>query len=147
MIHHPSFYGLTSPKPVFSSSIKHSEIKSISFDKYSFNAIVKSSNQSSNDWKISMKEIFEKFSFDIDYQKFIQWCQTNLLLPLIKLDEEESKIVQNIQQDEYFIYQQHLDRCVELLKDLQRGTISMILLSSDNYESQQLTVKSPLAGI
>jgi hypothetical protein len=108
---------------------------------------VKSSDQSNNDWKISIREIFEKYSFDIDYQKFIQWCQTNLLLPLIKLDDEESKMVQNIHHDEYFIYQRHLDRCVELLKDLQRGTISMTLLPPDNQETQQLAVKSPLAGI
>jgi hypothetical protein len=146
MIHHPSFYGLTSPKPVF-SSVKQPEIKLINVDKYSLNAIVKSSDLSTNDWKVSIKEIFQKFSFDIDYQKFIQWCQTNLLLPLIKLDDEDNKIVQNIQLDDYFIYQRHLDRCIELLKDLQRGTISMTLLPPDNHESQQSTVKSPLAGM
>ena len=34
----------------------------------------------------------DSYSFDIDYEKFIQWSQTNLLLPLIKLDEEEKNI-------------------------------------------------------
>jgi hypothetical protein len=146
MIHHPSFYGLTSPKPI-SSSLKQPEIKTISFDNHSLNAIVKSSDQSSNDWKISIKEIFEQFSFDIDYEKFIQWCQTNLLLPLIKLDEEENKIIKDNHEDDYYIYQRHLDRCIALLNDLKRGSISMTLLPPSNNESQQLIVKSPLAGI
>jgi len=148
MIHHPSFYGLTSPKSVL--SLKQPEIKSITFDNHSLNAIVKSSDLSNDDWKISIKEIFQKFSFDIDYQKFIQWCQTNLLLPLIKLDEEENKIIKNNHDDDdedYYIYQRYLDRCIALLNDLKRGSISMTLLPPSNNESQQLIVKSPLAGI
>jgi len=144
MIHHPSFYGLTSPKSVL--SVKQPEIKLIKFDNHSLNAIVKSSDISINDWKISIKEIFQEFSFNIDYEKFIQWCQTNLLLPLIKLDDEENKIIKNNYDDDYYIYQRHLDRCIALLNDLKRGSISMTLLPPSNNESQQLIVKSPLAG-
>ncbi|CAF5171092.1 unnamed protein product, partial [Rotaria sp. Silwood1] len=109
-----------------------------------------SSDTSVHDWKISVQEIFQKFSFNIDYQKFIQWCQTNLLLPLVKLDEDENQILKNNyddNDDNYYIYQRNLDRCVELLNDIKRGSISMTLLpASPNDElQQQLMVKSPLA--
>ncbi|CAF5074799.1 unnamed protein product, partial [Rotaria magnacalcarata] len=50
-----------------------------------------------------------------------------------------------------------LDRCIELLNDLKRGTISMTLLPSSNIDSQQQqqqqqqqqigSIKSQLAGI
>ena len=117
MIHHPSFYGLTSPKSIL--PVKQPETKAIIFDKHSLNAIVKSADIPINDWKISIKEIFQQFSFNIDYHKFIQWCQTNLLLPLIKLDDDENKIVKNNHPDDYYVYQRHLDRCIALLNDLQ----------------------------
>jgi hypothetical protein len=140
MIHHPSFYGLT--------SLKQSETKTIIFDNHLLNVIVKSSDTPINEWKISIKEIFQQFSFNIDYEKFIQWCQTNLLLPLIKLDDEEKKIIKiNHDDDDYYIYQRHLDRCIALLNDLKRGSISMTLLPTSSTESQQSMVKSPLAGI
>jgi hypothetical protein len=145
MIHHPSFYGLTSSKGIL--SIKQPEIKSIEFENHSLNAIVKSSDILPNDWKISIKEIFHQFSFNIDYEKFIQWSQINLLLPLIKLDEEENKIIVNNHDNDYYIYQRHLDRCIALLNDLKRGSISMTLLPSLNNESQQSINKSLLAGI
>jgi len=147
MIHHPSFYGLASPKPV--PTVKQQpEMKTIIFDNRSLNAIVKSSDISINDWKISIKDIFQKFSFNIDYDIFIQWCQTNLLLPLIKLDEEENKIIKINHEDDYYIYQRHLDRCIALLNDLKRGSINMTLLPPSNNESQlQDSVKSSLAGI
>ncbi|CAF0992877.1 unnamed protein product [Adineta steineri] len=146
MIHHPSFYGIPSPKSV--TSHKQPEIKTIILDNHSLNAIIKSSDIPIRDWKISIKDIFQKFSFDIDYQIFIQWCQTNLLLPLIKLDEEEKKLVKNSSDNDYYIYQRHLERCLELLNDLKSGTINMTLLStSSNDESQQQQMnKSTLAG-
>jgi hypothetical protein len=127
-------------------------MKTIIFDNRSLNAIVKSSDISINDWKISIKDIFQKFSFNIDYDIFIQWCQTNLLLPLIKLDEEENKIIKNNHDDDddedYYIYQRYLDRCIALLNDLKRGSINMTLLPPSNNESQlQDSVKSSLAGI
>ena len=144
MIHHPSFYGLT-------SSLKQPEIKTISFDNHTLNAIVKSADIPVNEWKISIrKKSLQQFSFNIDYEKFIQWCQTNLLLPLIKLDEEEKKIIKNNHNhhpDDFYVYQRHLDRCIELLNDLKRDSISMTLLPSSNNEAQQTIVKSPLAGI
>ncbi|CAF0872278.1 unnamed protein product [Rotaria sordida] len=152
MIHHPSFYGLTTPKPALSiqKSVQQPDIKTIIYDNHVLNAIVKSSDISINDWKISVQEIFQKFSFNIDYQKFIQWCQTNLLLPLIKLDEDENQIIKNNQDDDndYYVYKRNLDRCIELLNDIKRGSISMTLLpsSSNNEIQQQSMVKSPLAG-
>ncbi|CAF4715282.1 unnamed protein product [Rotaria sp. Silwood1] len=153
MIHHPSFYGLTTPKTGLSvqKPIKQPDIKTIIYDNHVLNAIIKSSDTSVHDWKISVQEIFQKFSFNIDYQKFIQWCQTNLLLPLVKLDEDENQILKNNyddNDDNYYIYQRNLDRCVELLNDIKRGSISMTLLpASPNDElQQQLMVKSPLAG-
>ena len=77
--------------------------------------------------------------------------QTNLLLPLVKLDDEEKKIL-NINNDDYYVDYRHLDRCIELLNDLKRGTISMTLLPSSNIDSQQQQqqtglIKSQLAGI
>jgi hypothetical protein len=181
LIHHPSFYGLsssTSPikqptsspqQPSIPSSsnsvvinplllpsttnpelsIKKCQIKIIKYDNHSLNAIIKSSDQSINDSKISIKKIFEEFLFDINYEKFIQWCQINLLLPLIKLDEEEKQILNdNNNNDDYYVYYRHLNRCIELLNDLKRGTISMTLLPPSNDESQQQTgpIKSQLAG-
>jgi hypothetical protein len=178
LIHHPSFYGLssstssttkpTAPSSPNSSSVvvnplllpssnnpelatkkctKQAQIKTIKYDNHTLNAIVKSPDVSTNDWKISIQHIFEQFSFDIDYQKFIQWCKINLLLPLIKLDDEEKQII-NDNNDNYYVYQRHLDRCIALLNDLKRGTISMTLLFPSNSESQQLptATKLQLAG-
>ena len=54
--------------------------------------------------KYQLKQIFKQFVFDINYDKFIQWCQTNLLLPLIKLDDEEKKILNdNDNNDDYYV--------------------------------------------
>ncbi|CAF2528327.1 unnamed protein product [Rotaria sp. Silwood2] len=134
-------------------SSKPTQIKTIKYDNHLLNVILKTSDQSINDSKISIKHIFEQFSFNINYDKFIQWCQTNLLLPLIKLDDEEKKILNNNNNnnnytDDYYVDYRHLDRCIELLNDLRRGTISMTLLPSSNNESQQQTasIKSQLAG-
>lgn len=139
MIHHPSFYGLPSVKttPLFPM------IKTIVFNNQTLNSIVKSAEQSMSDWKISLKEIFNKFSFDIDYERFILWCQNNLLVPLIRLDNDESKLRKINSDDEYFVYQQHLDRCIALLNDLKRGTISMTLvpITQDMHAN-----KMPCAG-
>jgi len=182
LIHHPSFYGLTSPikqtppplqpsvpsssysNPVCvnplllpsttnselatKKSFKQPQIKTIKYDNHSLNAIVKSSDLSINNWKISIKHIFEQFLFDINYEKFIQWCQTNLLLPLIKLDDEERKVL-NKNNDDYYVFHRHLERCIALLNDLKRGTISMTLLPQSNNESQQHSgpIKSQLAGM
>jgi hypothetical protein len=151
MIHHPSFYGLPSPNsPLLpQKSVKQPEIKTILFDNHSLHAVVSSFDVPVADWKISMKEIFKQFSFDIDYQKFIQWCQINSLVPLIRLDEEENKIVNHNYDDDFYVYQRHLERCIALLNDLKRGLISMTLLPSENNESQQQhqqIVRSQLAG-
>jgi hypothetical protein len=162
LIHHPSFYGLSSstsplkqpaPTSIPSSSnavvvnpllsIKKSQIKTIKYDNHTLNAINKTVDQSINDSKISIKEIFQEFLFDINYEKFIQWCQNNLLLPLIKLDDEEKQIVNNDNED-YYVYYRHLNRCIELLNDLKRGTISMTLLPPTNNETGP--IRSQLAG-
>jgi hypothetical protein len=131
---------------------KKSQIKVIKYDNRSLNAIIKSSDQSINDSKISIKQIFEEFLFDINYEKFIQWCQINLLLPLIKLDDEEKQILNdNSINDDYYVYYRHLNRCIELLNDLKRGTISMTLLppssTSNNESQQQQPIKLQLAGM
>jgi hypothetical protein len=170
LIHHPSFYGLPSSNstvkqtapPLVSSpsnsvvvnplllpssdiSTKNSSIKVVKYDNHSLNALIKSSNQSLNDSKISIKQIFDEFSFDINYEKFIQWCQNNLLLPLIKLDDEDKQILNDPNHSEdIYIYYRHLNRCIELLNDLKRGTISMTLLPTSNLELGQN--KSQLAG-
>jgi hypothetical protein len=132
-------------------STKKSSIKTIKYDNHSLNAIIKSSDQTINDSKISIKQIFKQFLFDINYEKFIQWCQINLLLPLIKLDDEEKQILNdnnNNNNDDYYVYYRHLNRCIELLNDLKRGTISMTLLPPSNNESQQQIgpIKPQLAG-
>ncbi|CAF3384409.1 unnamed protein product [Rotaria sp. Silwood1] len=137
-------------------SSKQTQMKTIKYDNRLLNVIIKSSDQSINDSKISIKHIFEQFLFNINYDKFIQWCQTNLLLPLIKLDDEEKKFLNNNNNnnnnDDYYVDYRHLDRCIELLNDLKRGTISMTLLPSSNTESQQqqqqqtASIKSQLAG-
>jgi hypothetical protein len=181
LIHHPSFYGLTSPikqpsplppppppsipsSPSSNSVVvnplllttpelpikkppKQPQLKTIKYDNHSLNAILKSPDLSINDSKISIKHIFEEYLFDINYEKFIQWCQTNLLLPLIKLDDEEKQIL-NDNHDDYYVYYRHLERCIALLNDLKRGTISMTLLPSSNNELQSQTglIKSQLAG-
>ena len=120
-------------------------IKVVKYDNHSLNALMESPNQSLSDSKISIKQIFDQFSFDIDYEKFIRWCQNNLLLPLIKLDEEEKGMLddQNHSED-YYVYYRHLNRCIELLNDLKRGTISMTLLPTSNPETNPM--KSQLAG-
>jgi hypothetical protein len=124
---------------------KKSLIKTIKYDNHSLNILMKSSNQSMNDSKISIKQIFDEFLFDINYEKFIQWCQNNLLLPLIKLDDEEKQILNDQNHnDDYYVYYRHLNRCIELLNDLKRGTISMTLLPSSNNEIGP--IKSQLAG-
>ena len=150
MIHHPSFYGLTAPNLLLPPVKQQGEIKVINFNNRLLNAIVKSSDVPKNDWKISIREIFQQFSFDIDYQKFIQWTQTNLLLPpLLKLDDEEKKLISNHSHDDEdsYIHQRHLERCFALLNDLRRGTISMTLLPATiNPDSRQVNSKSPLAG-
>ena len=172
LIHHPSFYGLpssTSPlrqtssssstnavvvNPLLSSSssskskssLKETLIKTIKYGNHIFNALIKSADQSIDTSKILIRQIFNAYSLEIDYDKFIQWCQTNLLLPLTKLDEEEKRISQ-IDQDQiedYYVQYRHLNRCIELLHDLQRGTISMTLLPSVNNDAGQM--KSQLAG-
>ncbi|CAF4343849.1 unnamed protein product, partial [Rotaria socialis] len=67
------------------------------------------------------------------------------------LDDEEKKIL-NINNDDYYVDYRHLDRCIELLNDLKRGTISMTLLPPSNIDSQQQqqqqigSIKSQLAG-
>jgi hypothetical protein len=132
-------------------STKKSSIKTIKYDNHSLNAIIKSSDQTINDSKISIKQIFKQFLFDINYEKFIQWCQINLLLPLIKLDDEEKQILNdnnNNNNDDYYVYYRHLNRFIELLNDLKRGTISMTLLPPSNNESQQQIgpIKPQLAG-
>ncbi|CAF0775627.1 unnamed protein product [Rotaria sordida] len=130
------------------NSSKQAPIKTIKYDNHLLNVIMKTSDQSINDSKISIKHIFEQFLFNINYDKFIQWCQTNLLLPLIKLNDEEKKILNNNGNDDYYVDYRHLDRCIELLNDLKRGTISMTVLPSSNNEVQQQTgsIKSQLAG-
>lgn len=149
MIHHPSFYGLTSSNnPVLTTMKCQAEIKVINFNNCLLNAIVKSSDLPKKDWKISLREIFRQFSFEIDYQKFQQWSQANLLLPLSKLDDEEKRSlsVSHHHDEEYYVLHQHLDRCLALLNDLQRGTISMTLLPTNNSESSTMNSISPLAG-
>ncbi|CAF3490851.1 unnamed protein product [Adineta steineri] len=163
LIHHPSFYGLSSSSPIKQPSLlppppppaefatknfaKPSQIKTIKYDNHLLNSVVKSSDLPMNDWKISIKHIFKQFLFDINYEKFIQWCQTNLLLPLIKLDDEEKKILNEITNDDYYVHYRHLERCIALLNDLKRGTISMTLLPPSNNELQQIgPIKSQLAG-
>lgn len=168
LIHHPSFYGLpssTSPlrqtssqsstngvvvNPLLSSSsskskssVKETLIKTIKYGNYTFHALIKSVDQSIDTSKISIKQIFTVYTLQIDYDKFIQWCQTNLLLPLMKLDDEEKQIAQD-QTDDYYVQYRHLNRCIELLHDLQRGTISMTLLPSGNNDAGQM--KFQLAG-
>ena len=131
-------------------SAKQAQMKTIKYDHHTLNAFVKSPEISTKDWKISIKHIFEQFAFAIDYPKFIQWCQTNLLLPLIKLDDEERKISTCDNEDDYYVYQRHLDRCIALLNDLKRGTISMTLLPPSDQEMQpspSSVVKSSLAGM
>lgn len=130
-------------------SLKQPQMKTIKYDHHTLNALVKSPETLAKDWKISIKHIFEKFAFLIDYQKFIQWCQTNLLLPLIRLDDEEKKINASDNEDDYYVYQRHLDRCIALLNDLKRGTISMTLLPPSNQEMQPSTssaIRASLAG-
>lgn len=175
LIHHPSFYGLSSsnapikqatPPTLPSSSsnsvvvnplllpsstnpelpMKKSLIKTVKYGNHSLDALMKSADQSINNSKISIKQIFAEFSFDINYEKFIQWCQNNLLLPLIKLDNEEKQIHKDYQQneDDYYVYYRHLNRCIELLNDLKRGTISMTLLPATNNDTG--SIKSQLAG-
>ncbi|UJR10387.1 hypothetical protein I4U23_014592 [Adineta vaga] len=152
MIHHPSFYNYSSSKQT--QSIKQPEVKTIFHDRHSLNAIVKSVDTPVNDWKILIKNIFRQFSFDIDYHKFIQWCQTNLLLPLVKLDDEEKKVLKHHSDyvegdDDDFIYQRHLERCIALLNDLKHGSINMTLLPTSENElfQQQMTKASILAGM
>ena len=141
MIHHPSFYGLTTMK-------SQPEIKVISFNNRLLNAIVKSLDLPKSDWKISLREIFQQFSFEIDYHKFQQWSRANLLLPLTQLDDEEKRSLSasHNNDEEYYVLHQHLDRCLALLNDLQRGTISMTLLPTNNSDSSQTNSISTLAG-
>ncbi|CAF3379261.1 unnamed protein product [Rotaria sp. Silwood1] len=93
------------------------------------------------------------------------WVQiNNVFVPYIvklklresELDDEEKKFLNNNNNnnndDDYYVDYRHLDRCIELLNDLKRGTISMTLLPSSNTESQQqqqqtASIKSQLAGI
>jgi hypothetical protein len=129
---------------------KQPQIKMINHEHRTLNAVVKSSDLSNNDWKISIKHIFEQFAFNIDYQKFIQWCQTNSLLPLVRLDDDEKQLYMNGNNDEHYVCQRHLERCIALLNDLKRGTISMTLLpavSNDSQVSLFTTGKTSLAGI
>ncbi|CAM4888033.1 unnamed protein product [Rotaria socialis] len=132
-------------------SSRKPQIKTLKYDNCLLNVILKSSDQPMNDSKISIRHIFQQFLFNINYGRFIQWCQTNLLLPLVKLDDEEKKIL-NINNDDYYVDYRHLDRCIELLNDLKRGTISMTLLPPSNIDSQQQqqqqigSIKSQLAG-
>lgn len=118
----------------------------INYAHHSFKALIKSVDQSIDSSKISLKDIFSAYAFDIDYEKFIQWCQTNLLVPLTKLDDEEKQIhrISQDQFDDSYVLHRHLNRCIELLNDLQRGTISMTLLPPTNNETQQM--KAQLAG-
>lgn len=182
LIHHPSFYGLTpsssksTPPPPPSqpatvaaaisspilpnphaglstfSAIKPNPIKTIIYDHQSLNAIVKSADLPLKEWKISIRQIFDKFLFEIDYERFVQWCSINSLLPLVKLDDEEKRLVSHHDTDaaDVYVYQRHLERCVCLLNDLKRGTISMTLLPpspNDVPSGTSNSVKSPLAGI
>ncbi len=125
-------------------SSKQFPVKTIQYDNHSLHAILKSTDQSINSSKISIKEIFDVFSFEINYDKFIQWCQNNLLLLLIKLDDEEKQLLNETHIDDYYVYHRHLDRCIELLNDLKRGTISMTLLPPTNNDTG--STKSQLAG-
>ena len=154
LIHHPSFYGLTSsgaPLPLqqmraVSSPAKPSavaEIKTVMFHQYSFNALVRSADLPVHRWKISLREICQRFSPSVDYQRFLQWCQTNSLVPLLQLDDDERKMFPTNDGQDFYIYHKHFDRCLDLLNDLQRGSISMTLLPSS---SSPATEKLALAG-
>ena len=59
------------------------------------------------------------------------------------MDNDESKLRKINSDDEYFVYQQHLDRCIALLNDLKRGTICMTLvpITQDMHAN-----KMPCAG-
>ncbi|CAF1088225.1 unnamed protein product [Adineta ricciae] len=141
MIHHPSFYGYSSSKPT--PSIKQQvEIKTIYYEHYSLSAIVKSVDTPVNDWKISIRNILQQFSVDIDYHKFVQLVQANSLLRLTKLDEDERRFmkahsIMNGESEDYYIFQQHLERCIALLNDLKHGSIDITCSSSSNNELQR----------
>ena len=143
LIHHPSFYGLSSSsqvpvqttRPVEPEAPRPArpplEIRPMIFHQRTLNVLFRSSpNQSVPQGKISLREILKKFAFEIDYETFFQWCQTNALIPLLELDEQERKIVPLNEAESVFIDQTHLDRCLDLLNDLKGGLISMTLLPS-----------------
>ena len=159
LIHHPSFYGLTSPalpppiQPMrapsagstsrstdrdahsSTSALKSSaapEIKTVMFHQHSFSGIVRSPDLPVHRWKISLKQMCKRLSPSIEYEKFLQWCQTNSLVPLLRLDEDERKVVQVNDSDDFYIYHEHFDRCLDLLNDLQHGSIGMTLLPSSS---------------
>lgn len=131
-------------------STKKSYWKTVKYDNHSFNAFVKSLDQSINESKIPLTDIFQEFTFEIDYDKFIQWCQINSLLPLNRFDDEEKRILnEKYSNDDVFVYYQHLNRCIELLNDLKRGTISMTLLSqptATTTDNDVTLAKTQLAG-
>ena len=176
LIHHPSFYGLSpsstpstttttttaAATPTKSSSMSSSVIvnplllpssstkshwKTIKYENHSLNAFMKSTNQSLNESKISLKDIFLEFAFEIDYDKFIQWCQMNSLLTLNRFDNEEKQILgEKYSHEDIFIYYRHLNRCIELLNDLKRGTISMTLLPQSIDDNDATPAKNQLSG-
>lgn len=142
LIHHPSFYGLSPSsqvpvqptRPVEPEPSRPArpalEMRPMIFHQRTLNVLLRSATNSAPQGKISLREILKKFAFEIDYEKFFQWCQSNALIPLLNLDEQEKKIVPANDAESAFIDQTHLDRCLDLLNDLKGGLISMTLLPS-----------------
>ena len=69
----------------------------------------------------------------------------NTLLPLIQVSDAREGTVES-STDDYFIDQVHFNRCIDLLNDLQRGSINMTLLPSPSYQSQDRFEHSSSAG-
>lgn len=136
LIHHPSFYGLSSSTQIPVQTARPSiEIRPMIFHQRTLNVVLRLTNSSNQQGKVSLREILKKFAFDIDYEKFYQWCQSNALIPLLTLDENEKKVVPTSETESIFIDQNHLDRCLDLLNDLKRGLISMTLFSSEQSKT------------
>lgn len=143
LIHHPSFYGLTSSTPLSLNPTRpmeqdsvpslrpvrpSAEIRPMIFHHRTLHVILRSADDPVHQGKISLKEILKQYAFDIDYETFIHWCQSNGLIPLLQLDDVERKVLSRHDPESVYIYQGHLTRCLDLLNDLKRGLISMTLL-------------------
>ncbi|CAF0834788.1 unnamed protein product [Didymodactylos carnosus] len=112
------------------------EIRSFQIRRRPFYGIVKNPETPIGEWKIPTTHILNQFASTIPIETFLQLCDNEFQIKLVRLDDDEKSLVSHhvgrCSADEYFIYHRDLERCIEQLLTYKQILLS---LSTANYPS------------